>query len=108
MPPEQPSQSHLLYLTQRIFSMIVLGIENLNIKSDISLQTLIRELFERYLPLLVVVEINNENCFKVLDTLSKCFIEAKPSFVRLILDMVACNFIIVPGGSSTHKHCYLV
>ncbi|OXU29027.1 hypothetical protein TSAR_005155 [Trichomalopsis sarcophagae] len=108
LPPEQPAQPHLVHLAQRIFHMIILGIENLNVKADISLQTMIRELFERYLPLLITVEASNENAFKVADSLSKCFLEAKPNFVRSILDMLAANFVTICGSNSTHKHCYLV
>lgn len=108
LPPEQPAQPHLVHLAQRIFHMIILGIENLNVKVDIFLQTMIRELFEKYLPLLITVEASNENAFKVADTLSKCFLEAKPNFVRLIFDMLAANFVIICGSNSTHKHCYLV
>lgn len=108
LPPEQPAQSHLMHLAQRIFHMIILGIENLNVKADFSLQTMTRDLFERYLPLLVTVEATNENTFKVADTLSKCFLEAKPNFVRSILDMLGANFVTICGSNSTHKNCYLV
>ncbi|XP_011498574.1 PREDICTED: protein MMS22-like [Ceratosolen solmsi marchali] len=108
LPPEQSTQQHITYLAQKIFSKLILGIENLNIKSDISLQTLIRELFERYLPLLIKIEGNDGNSFQVSDTLSKCFLKAKPDFVRLILEILGRNFITIPGGNTVHKHCYLV
>ncbi|XP_014204492.1 protein MMS22-like [Copidosoma floridanum] len=100
---EQVAQQHTL----RIFSMIILGIENLTIKSDISLQQLIRDLFERYLPLLILIDKSNGS-FKVTDTLSKCFLDAQPDFVHFMLVTLTRNFIIIPGGNSTHKHCHLV
>jgi hypothetical protein len=108
LPPEQATLHYSVYLSQRIFSMLILGIGNLNVKLDISLQTLIRELFETYLPLLIKVESNSENSYKVADTLSKCFAEADRDFVCLILGMLVGQFITVVGGNTVHKHCSLV
>lgn len=87
----------------------MLGIENLNVTSDLSLQTLVRELFEKYLPTfksLVNFESSNDNT--EMDSLLKFFIEAKSQFTRLILDTLTNNFITAPSINATHKISKLV
>ncbi|KAJ8680183.1 hypothetical protein QAD02_015970 [Eretmocerus hayati] len=107
LPTDQSGQTYLLNPAQKIFSMIILGFENLNYKSEITLQTLIRELFERFLPILVRVDARNEDSFKVVDTMSKCFLEGNISFTCWLLDFLRSNFIVTPKENATHKHCHL-
>ncbi|KAL7294391.1 hypothetical protein TKK_0012396 [Trichogramma kaykai] len=103
LPTEQ--SAYLMNLAKRIFSMIILGFENLNIKSDITLQTLLRDLFDRYLPLLIT---RDDNTLKVSDTLLKCFKDVNCNFIKSLLDILNCNFIIISKDRATHKHCQLV
>ncbi|XP_033225230.1 protein MMS22-like [Belonocnema kinseyi] len=106
LPAENSPIGYVKNVAKRIFSMIILGIENLSVKSDMILQALIRDLFEQYLPLLITQ--SNANNFKVSDSLLKCFSEVKIDFCRLIFEKLADNFIVVPAENTTHKHCFLV
>ena len=106
LPAENSPIGYVKNVAKRIFSMIMLGIENLNVKSDIILQALIRDLFEQYLPLLITQ--SNANNFKVSDSLLKSFSEAKVEFSRFIFKKLADHFIVVPAENTTHKHCFLV
>ncbi|XP_012139632.2 protein MMS22-like isoform X2 [Megachile rotundata] len=101
---EQPFLKHL---GKRTFSMILLGIETLNVKSDISLQVLIRDLFEQYMTLLITPIINTSN-FKVSDSLLKCFKDAKADFIHLIFEILMTNFLTFTSDNLMHKHSYLV
>lgn len=94
-------------LGKKTFSMILLGIEALNVKSDISLQILIRDLFDQYISLLIT-PINNTNNFKISDSLLKCFKDAKADFVRLIFEILMTNFLSITSDNMMHKHSYLV
>lgn len=94
-------------LGKKTFSMILLGIEALNIKSDISLQILIRDLFNQYMPLLIT-PINNTNNFKVSDSLLKCFRDAKADFLRLVFEILMTNFFTISSDNMMHKHFYFV
>ncbi|XP_058805001.1 protein MMS22-like [Phymastichus coffea] len=107
LPLDQESLSCRIHLSQKIFSMIILGFENLNINVDISLQNLIRELFERYLSFLVIPTDSNERSFKLADQLSMCFF-AKPDFTKSIFFILAKNLITLPQDQTTHSACYLV
>ncbi|XP_043263204.1 protein MMS22-like, partial [Colletes gigas] len=100
-------QPFLKNLGKKTFSMILLGIEALNVKSDISLQALIRDLFDQYMPLLIT-PVNNANNFKVSDSLLKCFRDAKADFLRLIFEILMTNFFTVSSDNMMHKHFYLV
>ncbi|XP_053997170.1 protein MMS22-like [Hylaeus anthracinus] len=100
-------QPFLQNLARKTFSMILLGIEALNVKSDISLQVLIRDLFDQYVPLLVT-SINNTNNFKVSDSLLKCFRDAKADFLRLVFEILMTNFVTVSSDNMMHKHFHLV
>lgn len=106
LPAENSPIGYVKSVAKRIFSMIILGIENLSVKSDMILQALIRDLFEQYLPLLIIQL--NANNFKVSDSLLKCFSEVKIDFCRLIFEKLADHFIVVPAENTTHKHCFLV
>ena len=111
LPSEQLGQTYLMNLTRRVFSMIILGIENLDIEnfdSDISLQTLLRDLFDRYLPLLVTKESNSNQSFVIADSVLSSFKKAKPTFSRSLLKVLSNHFIIIPKENTTHKHCHLV
>lgn len=87
--------------------MILLGMETLNVKSDISLQVLIRDLFDQYMPFLIIPT-TNANTFKVCDSLLKCFKDAKADYIRLILEILMTNFFNVSNDNMMHKHFYLV
>lgn len=104
--PENSTQTYIKQLGKKIFSMIMLGLEKLNVKGDILLQAMIRDIFDQYLPILIT-EINGCN-FKISDTLSKCFKEAKSDFLRLILETLMSNFYVIPSGNVMHKHSNLV
>lgn len=104
MSAEQP---FLKNLGKKTFSMILLGVEALNVKSDISLQILIRNLFDQYMPLLIVPTVN-ANSFKVSDSLLKCFKDAKADFIRLIFEILMTNFFNISNDNMMHKHSYLV
>ncbi|OAD54304.1 Protein MMS22-like [Eufriesea mexicana] len=100
-------QPFLKNIGKKTFSMIVLGMEALNVRSDISLQVLIRDLFDQYMPLLVTSTIN-ANTFKVSDSLLKCFKDAKADFIRLIFEILMTNFFTISNDNIMHKHSYLV
>lgn len=85
--------------------MVMLGIEELSARSDLSLQALIRDLFEAYLPLLVTVNSGNT---KIAESLLQCFADVKIDFSCLLFEKLAASFIIVSADNTTHKHCYLV
>lgn len=87
--------------------MIILGIQSLNVNSDISLQTLVRELFEFYLPTLVKYLSNFEsrNNSMEADPLTNCFLKAKPEFTHFILETLTNNFITTPTNNKTNKTC---
>lgn len=87
--------------------MILLGMETLNVKSDISLQVLIRDLFDQYMPFLIIPT-TNANTFKVSDSLLKCFKDAKADYIRLIFEILMTNFFNVSNDNMMHKHFYLV
>lgn len=100
-------QPFLKNLGRKTFSMVVLGIEALNVNSDISLQVLIRDLFDKYMTLLVMPSANT-NSFKVSDSLLKFFKDAKADFVRSIFEILMTNFVILSSDNTMHKHAYLV
>ncbi|XP_076654446.1 protein MMS22-like [Halictus rubicundus] len=100
-------QPFLKNLGKKTFSMILLGIEALNVKSDISLQILIKDLFDQYMPLLIT-SINNTNNFKVSDSLLKFFKDAKADFMHLVFEILMTNFFTISSDNMLHKHFYLV
>lgn len=104
--PENSTQLYIKQLGKRIFSMIILGIEKLNVKGDILLQAMIRDIFDQYLPILIT-EVNNGN-FKVSDVLLKCFKEAKCEFMRSIFEILMSNFYNTSSDNVMHKHSNLV
>lgn len=87
--------------------MIILGLEKLNVKGDILLQAMIRDIFDQYLPILIT-EINSGCSFKVSDMLLKCFKEAKSEFLRSIFEMLMSNFYNISSDNIMHKHSNLV
>ncbi|XP_026671561.1 protein MMS22-like [Ceratina calcarata] len=99
--------SYLKNLAKKTFSMIILGMEPLNVKSDISLQVLMRDLFDQYMPLLTMQTVNLST-YKVSDSLLKCFKDAEADFVRLIFEMLTSNFFTLSTDNMMHKHSYLV
>lgn len=105
--PEDSMHSYIKQLGKKIFSMIILGLEKLNIKGDILLQAMIRDIFDQYLPILIT-EINSGCSFKVSDTLLKCFKEAKPEFLRSIFETLMSNFYNISSDNVMHKHSNLV
>jgi len=105
--PENSTQSYIKQLGKKIFSMIMLGLEKLNVKSDILLQAMIRDIFDQYLPILIV-EVNNGCSFKVTDTLLKCFKDIKNEFLRTIFEMLMSNFYNISSDNILHKHSNLV
>ncbi|KAG7210314.1 hypothetical protein KM043_011855 [Ampulex compressa] len=104
---EHSSQLYIKSFGKKIFSMVLLGIETLNYRSDITLQVLIRDLFEQYMPLLIT-DINSITNYKVSDSLLKCFRDAKMDFMRLIFEMLTSNFLLISSDNNMHKHSYLV
>ncbi|XP_043496827.1 protein MMS22-like isoform X1 [Polistes fuscatus] len=106
LPTEQSSQGYIKNLCKRIFSMIILGLESLNIKSDISLQVLNRNLFDQYIPILITQDTSGN--FKVSDTLLKCFQDAKADFSYLIFEMLMTLFFTISSENNLHKHNHLV
>lgn len=104
---ENSTQLYIKQLGKKIFSMIILGLEKLNVKSDILLQALIRNIFNQYLPILII-EANNGCSFNVSDTLLRCFKEVQSEFSRLILGTLMSNFYNVSSNNVMHKHSNLV
>ncbi|XP_033336521.2 protein MMS22-like isoform X1 [Megalopta genalis] len=100
-------QPFLKNFGKKTFSMILLGIEALNVKNDISLHILIKDLFDQYMPLLIT-SINNTNNFKVSDSLLKCFKDAKADFIHLVFEILMTNFFTISSDNMLHKHFYLV
>lgn len=105
--PETSTQSYIKQLGKKIFSMVLLGFEKLNVKSDILLQAMIRDIFDQYLPILIT-ETNSGCNFKVSDTLLKYFKEAKFEFIRLLFEMLMSNFYNISSDNIIHKHSNLV
>lgn len=105
--PENSTQPYIKQLGKRIFSMVILGLEKLNVKSDILLQAMIRDIFDQYLPILIT-KISNSCNFKVSDVLLKCFKEAKCDFLRLIFEILMSNFYNISSDNVMHKHSNLV
>ncbi|KYM87553.1 Protein MMS22-like protein [Atta colombica] len=105
--PENSTQSYIKQLGKKIFSMIMLGLEKLNVKSDILLQAMIRDIFDQYLPILIV-EVNSGCSFKVTDTLLKCFKDIKNEFLRTIFEMLMSNFYNISSDNILHKHSNLI
>lgn len=105
--PENSTQPYIKQLGKRIFSMIILGLEKLNVKSDILLQAMIRDLFDQYLPILIT-EMNSGCNFRISDTLLKCFKEAKSEFIRSIFETLMSNFYNISSDNIMHKHSNLV
>lgn len=99
--------SYLKNLAKKTFSMIILGMEPLNVKSDLSLQVLMRDLFDQYMPLLATQTVNS-NTYRVSDSLLKCFKDAEADFVRLIFEILTTNFFTISADNMMHKHSYLV
>lgn len=106
LPTEQSSQCYIKNLCKRIFSMIILGLESLNIKSDISLQVLTRNLFDQYISILITEDSSGN--FKVSDTLLKCFQDATVEFSHLLFEMLMTLFFTISSENNMHKHNYLV
>ncbi|XP_046814404.1 protein MMS22-like isoform X2 [Vespa crabro] len=106
LPTEQSPQCYIKNLCKRIFSMIILGLESLNIKSDISLQVLTRNLFDQYISILITEDSSGN--FKVSDTLLKCFHDAKADFSHLLFEMLMTLFFTISSENNMHKHNHLV
>ncbi|KAI4498080.1 hypothetical protein M0802_006904 [Mischocyttarus mexicanus] len=106
LPTEQSSHGYIKNLCKKIFSMIILGLESLNIKSDISLQVLNRNLFDQYIPILITQD--NSGHFKVSDSLLKCFQDAKADFSYLLFEMLMTLFFTISSDNNLHKHNHLV
>ncbi|XP_035727312.1 protein MMS22-like isoform X1 [Vespa mandarinia] len=106
LPTEQSPQCYIKNLCKRIFSMIILGLESLNIKSDISLQVLTRNLFDQYISILITEDSSGN--FKVSDTLLKCFHDAKGDFSHLLFEMLMTLFFTISSENNMHKHNHLV
>lgn len=105
--PENSTHTYIKQLGKKIFSMVLLGLEKLNVKGDILLQAMIRDIFDQYLPILIT-EINSGCSFKISDTLLKCFKEAKPEFLRSIFETLMSNFYNILSDNVMHKHSNLV
>ncbi|XP_029176045.1 protein MMS22-like isoform X2 [Nylanderia fulva] len=105
--PENSTHSYIKQLGKRIFSMVILGLEKLNIKGDILLQAMVRDIFDQYLPILIT-EINSGCSFKIFDTLLKCFKEAQPEFLRSIFETLMSNFYNISSDNVMHKHSNLI
>ncbi|XP_066597925.1 protein MMS22-like isoform X2 [Prorops nasuta] len=105
LPAEKSPQLFVRHLAKRIFSMILLGIENLSFRADITLQALVRDLFDQYIPLLIT-DVNNAD-FKISEILLKCFEDSKTNFSRLMFEMLMANFFIVSTDNMMHKYSYL-
>lgn len=105
--PENSTQPYIKQLGKKIFSMIILGLEKLNVKGDILLQAMIRDIFDQYLPILITRMDSGCN-FKISDSLLKCFKEAKCEFIRSIFETLMSNFYNVLSDNVMHKHSNLI
>lgn len=105
--PENSAQSYIKQLGKTIFSMVLLGLEKLNVKSDILLHATIRDIFDQYLPVLIT-EVNNGCSFKICDSLLKLFKDAKCEYLRLIFETLMANFYNISSDNVMHKHASLV
>ncbi|XP_046613523.1 protein MMS22-like [Neodiprion virginianus] len=104
LPPDKPP--YVMNIGKRIFSWIILGIGNLNVRGDLSLQSLIKNLFEAYLPLLIT-DTFKTGSYKISEKLLYIFHDNNADYLRLILDKLSVNFIVC-RDVVTHEHCYLV
>ncbi|XP_012220703.1 protein MMS22-like isoform X2 [Linepithema humile] len=105
--PENSAQSYIKQLGKRIFSMVLLGLEKLNVKSDILLQAMIRDILDQYLPVLITED--NSGCsFKVSDSFLKFFKDAKCEYLRLIFETLMANFYTISSDNVVHKHANLI
>lgn len=108
--PENSTQSYIKQLGKTIFSMVMLGLEKLNVKGDILLQAMIRDIFDQYLPILIT-EVSSGCNFDIsddFDILLKCFKKVKSEFLRLIFEMLMSNFYNTSSDNIMHKHSNLV
>ncbi|KAL0103091.1 hypothetical protein PUN28_017435 [Cardiocondyla obscurior] len=105
--PENSTQSYIKQLGKRIFSMVILSLEKLNVKNDIFLQVMTRNIFDQYLPILII-EVNNSCSFKVSDTLLKCLKDVKSDFLHLIFETLMSNFYNISSDRVMHKHAILI
>lgn len=87
--------------------MVILGFEKLNVKGDILLQAMIRDIFDQYLPILIT-EVNSGCSFKVSDALLKCFKKVKSEFLRTIFETLMSNFYNISSDNVMHKHSNLI
>ncbi|KAK0098257.1 hypothetical protein PV326_010156 [Microctonus aethiopoides] len=94
-------------LGKRIFSMVVLGFEAANPKSDVGLFNLLFDLFQNYLPLLIT-DNGGPSSFKISESLIRCFTDAKPDFINLIIERLSTGFLKISADNSMHTHSYLV
>ncbi|XP_011860729.1 PREDICTED: protein MMS22-like isoform X2 [Vollenhovia emeryi] len=104
---ENSTQTYIRQLGKSIFSMVILGLEKLNVKSDILLQAMVRDLFGQYLPILII-EVNGGYSFEVSDALLKCFKEGNGEFLRLIFETLMSNFYNISSDNVMHKHSNLI
>ncbi|XP_011637201.1 protein MMS22-like isoform X2 [Pogonomyrmex barbatus] len=104
---ENSTQMYIKQLGKEIFSRVMLGLEKLNVKSDILLQALIRNIFNQYLPILIT-EINSGCSFKISDRLLECFKETKSEFLRLVFEILMSNFYNISSDNVTHKYFNLI
>lgn len=105
MLPADEQMAYLKQLGKRIVSMVILGLESVNVRTDMTIHRLMIEIFQTYLPLLVTE--NQYGTFKVSESLIKCFTDGEPEFLRFLIDTLAMKFVKVASDNAMHKHGYL-
>lgn len=105
MPPDETAW--IMNIGKRIFPLIISGIGNLDVKGDIRLQSLINNLFDKYLPYLIT-DPSKTGDLKISESLLLCFRDDNINYSRIIFEKLAVNFIIVGRDFIPHKYCYLV
>ncbi|XP_063984811.1 protein MMS22-like [Diachasmimorpha longicaudata] len=95
--------SHLKLLAKKIFSMIILGLQTLFPRQDQILQKMIIELFNMYLPLLVIEQDRGFRIEQLINLFNK---EMNDDFLEMVYDKLSMNYLMMENNE-LKKNSYL-
>lgn len=108
LPSPSSQNSYVTDIGKKIFCMIISGIGKLDIGGDLTLQTLINDLFYNYLPILITNVSNDGKHCTISENLYRCFTKTTNiKYQKIIFEKLSQNFILSKNGE-THRICYLV
>ncbi|XP_044002538.1 protein MMS22-like [Aphidius gifuensis] len=99
-------QSYLKIHSKKIFSKAILGLGTAGVQSDINLHKIFVNLFDKYLPL-IVIPIDNGK-FKNTEPITRIFMDSNMEFCNFLIIKLTLSFITAYNGNTTHQHCHLV